>query len=168
MATADLAPAFSDTYPEILAPWVSEREFRALVIAVNDACIRAFMPSGARAWIDAFMGVATGWLWEDFGFAQGKSGAKEVENVVERWNREVHRKRESDGLLGGKENVGEEMIGCISLRRTAYMSLDFVIPDPKIAVVEENLREGSIASARGENPRTGTVKSPPKIARTAK
>ena len=86
MVAGDLAPTFSNVYPEILEPWVTEPDFRILVRTVNDGLVKAFAPTGWRAWIDTIMGVATGWLWEDFGAAGVKSGVRGVEGFIEQWN----------------------------------------------------------------------------------
>lgn len=111
MIAGDLAPTFSNVYPEILEPWVSEQEFRILVRTVNDGLVRAFAPAGWRAWIDAALGVATGWLWEDFGAAGVKDGVRGVEGFIERWN-------------GGRdEKEGDEGARVVPLRRTGYLSV---------------------------------------------
>lgn len=115
MVAGDLAPTFSNVYPEILDPWVSEQDFRILVRTVNDGLVRAFEPAGWRAWIDAVLGVATGWLWEDFGAAGVKDGVRGVEGFIEQWN----------GGRAGKE--GEEGAKVVPLRRTGYLS---VSPSP--------------------------------------
>ena len=88
MVVGDLAPCFSNTYPEILEPWVSEVDFRTLVKGVNEGLIEAFDPMGWRAWVDAGLGVATGWLWDDIGATGVKKGCKATEEFIERWNGE--------------------------------------------------------------------------------
>lgn len=57
------------------------------------------------------MGVATGWLWEDLGFAGVKTGVRQVEGFIEGWN----------GGKDGKE--GEEAVKVVPLRRTGYLSV---------------------------------------------
>ena len=107
----DLAPTFSNIYPEILDPWVSEQDFRFLIQTVNDGLIKAFKPGGWRAWVDTVLGVATGWLWEDFGAAAVKAKVRGVERFIEGWN-------------GGREGgSGEEGVKVVPLRRTGFLSV---------------------------------------------
>ena len=65
MVAGDLAPAFQNLYPEILDPLISEEEFRALIKHVNDELIKAFDPLSWTSVLDAVLGVATFWVWED-------------------------------------------------------------------------------------------------------
>lgn len=111
MIAGDLAPTFSNVYPEILDPWVSEQEFRTLVKKVNEGLLRAFNPLGWRAWMDAVLGVTTAWLWEDLGFTGVKSGVRGVEELIEGWNAEK-----------GKRDAEPE-VRIIPLRRTGYLSV---------------------------------------------
>ncbi|MCJ1318260.1 hypothetical protein MMC15_003588 [Xylographa vitiligo] len=123
MLVGDLAPTFSNTYPEILSPWVSEQDFRSLVEKLNAGLITAMTPWSIRNWLDAFLGLATGWLWEDFGLTSARKGIRQVEQMVEDWNTQ-RQKAGSDGE--------DELVRVVGLRKTAYMTLDFQIPDPKI------------------------------------
>ncbi|KAI4178584.1 MAG: hypothetical protein L6R41_008322 [Letrouitia leprolyta] len=114
MIAGDLAPQYSNTYPEILEPWVSEQDFRQLLARVNEGLLEAFRVEGWRAWADTIAGVATGWLWEDFGGENLRvtKGVRGVERWIEEWNR-------------GGERKGE-----------GVRCLDIQIPDPKVRVVE--------------------------------
>ena len=128
MLEGDLAPTFSHTYPEVLDPWVSEPDFRTLIKSVNEGLIAAFSPYGWRAWIDTILGIATGWLYEDLGFAGVKKGTRNVELLIEEWN--------------GQRRVGldkedEDLVRAIPLRRTGYLCLDIQIPDPHVGVVDD-------------------------------
>ncbi|MCJ1400023.1 hypothetical protein MMC11_003226 [Xylographa trunciseda] len=141
MLVGDLAPTFSNTYPEILSPWVSEQDFRTLVEKVNEGLIQAMNPWGIRNWLDALLGLATGWIWEDFGMTFARKRIRQVEQLLGDWNSQ----RQKAGTDG--EN---ELVRVVELRRTAYMTifldvphypvsanmcplqLDFQIPDPKI------------------------------------
>lgn len=150
MVAGDLAPTFSNTYPEILEPWVSEVDFRTLIKTVNERLEVAFAPYGWRAWMDAVLGVATGWIWEDLGFAGVKKGVKSVEDFIEEWNgqRRITLEKEEDG----------EVVRVIPLRRTAYLCLDIQIPDPHVGMVEEESngggeREGNEGAAVSEEER---------------
>ena len=129
MIAGDLAPTFSNTYPEILENWVSEADFRTLIKTINEGLLAAFSPYAWRAWVDALLGIATGWIWEDLGFAAVKSQVRSVEQYIEDWN--GHRK---DTLE--KEDEGE-LVRAIPLRRTGYLCLDIQIPDPHVGMVEE-------------------------------
>lgn len=117
MIRGDLAPCFSNIYPEILEPWVSEQDFRILIRTVNDGLIEAFKPEGWRAWGDAILGLATGWLWEDLGFAAVKGKVRSVEAFVEEWNAKRASKKDEDG---------EVPVKAISLRRTGYLSVSLL------------------------------------------
>ncbi len=127
MIAGDLAPTFSNTYPEILEPWIREADFRLLVKGINEGLIEAFSPYGWRAWLDLVLGVLTGWLWEDFGFAAVKARCRGVEDFIERWNVESR---------VGMEKEEVELVRAIPLRRTGYLCLDIQIPDPHVGLVE--------------------------------
>lgn len=120
MIKGDLAPTFSNLYPEILDPLLPEQEFRRIIAKVNSELIKAFDPFSLRNWIDGALGLLTGWVWEDLGAPAVKHRLRRLEEWLENWNREV----------GAKEGVK-----IWSLRRTAYMSLDIQIPDPKVGIV---------------------------------
>ncbi|CBY00868.1 hypothetical protein LEMA_P019980.1 [Plenodomus lingam JN3] len=117
MIKGDLAPNFANLYPEILDPLISEDDFRLLIKKINDTLIDAFDPFTFRAWLDAVMGVATFWLWDDAGLTGVKKKLADLESWIESWNQHV----------GAKESVQ-----IISLRRTGYLTLDFQIPDPHL------------------------------------
>ena len=135
MVRGDLAPAYSNLYPEILDPLLPETQFRNIIQKVNQTLILAFDPYSKRNWVDVVMGVLTGWLWEDFGLVRVKKRLQDLEQWLADWNRDV----------GSVEGVK-----IISLRRTGYMSLDFQIPDPHVRVVndgprpEEIVQQGSV------------------------
>ena len=114
MIVGDLAPTFSNVYPEILENWVTEADFRELIQNVNDRLIAAFRPTGWRAWVDATMGLATGWIWEDLGFNAVKSGLRETEQWIEEWNG-----REERTSPEGEADSAK----VIPLRRTGYLSV---------------------------------------------
>jgi hypothetical protein len=117
MVKGDLAPTYANLYPEILDPLITEDEFRILIKKINDTLMDAFDPFTFRAWLDAVMGVATLWLWEDAGFTGVKKQLVELERWIEDWNR----------------NIGvKEAVKIIPLRRTGYLTLDIQIPDPHL------------------------------------
>ncbi|PKY06218.1 hypothetical protein P168DRAFT_264757 [Aspergillus campestris IBT 28561] len=130
MIKGDLAPTFSNLYPEILDPLIPDQEFRRIINTVNDALVQAFDPFSLRNWVDGVVGLLTGWVWEDLGAPAVKSHLQRVEDWLENWNREVG---EKDG------------VHIWSLRRSAYMSLDIQIPDPKVGIIPTQ----SIASRPG-------------------
>ncbi|OQE77833.1 hypothetical protein PENNAL_c0057G05184 [Penicillium nalgiovense] len=135
MIKGDLAPTFSNLYPEILDPLLSEQEFRRVITTVNDGIIKAFDPFSFRNWFDGAVGLLTGWVWDDLNGPATKSQLQHVESWLENWNREV----------GAKDGVH-----IWSLRRTAYMSLDIQIPDPKVGIVPSEA-----PSAPNTRPSTG-------------
>jgi len=148
MIEGDLAPTFSNLYPEILDPaGVSEVDFRTLVEKVNNELIPAFNPWGVRNVIDAFLGLVTGYIWDDLGFTAVKGRLRKVEQYLEDWNREMESR--------SKEGPGSAP-KIVPLRRTGYMNvclpppflptlipfsitdinllqLDIQVPDPEIS-----------------------------------
>ncbi|KAL8999980.1 MAG: hypothetical protein Q9169_001225 [Polycauliona sp. 2 TL-2023] len=125
MVCGDLAPQYSIVYPEILDPWVSEQDFRELIMRVNEGLYEAFRPEGWGAWRDVVLGVLSGWLWEDLGgeAVRVKKGVREVERWVEGWN--AKREGEDGGL-----------VWCVGLRRTGFLCIDIQIPDPEVRIAE--------------------------------
>ncbi|GMG07723.1 unnamed protein product [Aspergillus oryzae] len=138
MVRGDLAPTFSNLYPEILDPLLPEQEFRRIIATVNDKLVKAFDPFSLRNWIDGALALLTGWIWEDIGATGVKSQLKQIEDWVDNWNREV----------GAKDGVY-----IWSLRRTAYMSLDIQIPDPKVGIIPSERGP----SLPGTRPSSGVV-----------
>ncbi|KAL7927979.1 Golgin subfamily A member 7/ERF4 family domain-containing protein [Trichoderma austrokoningii] len=136
----DLAPTFSNLYPEILDPaGIPEPEFRQIIDKLNKELIPAFDPYNFRNMFDAFVGLATGWLWDDFGMTGIKSRLSTLETWIEQWNREKEKTISSeDGVLPPK---------LISLRRTGYMTLDIQIPDPEIAPAPSSTGAGESMTA---------------------
>ncbi|RMZ75823.1 hypothetical protein DV737_g5125, partial [Chaetothyriales sp. CBS 132003] len=123
MVVGDLAPTFSNIYPEILDPLLSEQEFRYIIQHINTTLVRAFDPFSAANWFDGILAFLTGWFWEDFRPSGVKGKLRGLEKWIDTWNR----------------NVGsQDGVKLISLRRTAYMSLDIQIPDPRVKVVGED------------------------------
>lgn len=112
----DLAPTFSNLYPEILDPaGFSEHEFRKVVDRVNAEIVPAFDPYSLRNVLDSMLGLVTGWLWDDLGLTGIKSRLNNLEKWLEQWNEEMVRSLASDeGAIPPK---------LISLRRTGYMSV---------------------------------------------
>lgn len=108
MMKGDLAPTFANLYPEILDPLVTEDDFRIVIKKINDTLTAAFDPFTFRAWLDAVMGVATFWLWDDVGLTGVKKQLAELERWIEDWNRK----------FGAKEGVV-----IIPLRRTGYLTV---------------------------------------------
>ncbi|KAI9777075.1 MAG: hypothetical protein M1816_004921 [Peltula sp. TS41687] len=117
MIAGDVAPAFSNLYPEILDPSLPEDQFRQIIEKLNSELFDIFSPWRWRNWLDIILGALTFWIWDDLGLTDVKRRLTALEGWLEQWNREV----------GGKEGVT-----VMPLRRTAYMTLDIVIPDPHI------------------------------------
>ncbi|CRG87205.1 Myb-like protein X [Talaromyces islandicus] len=141
MVKGDLAPTFSNLYPEILDPLVSEQEFRRIVSKINSELVKAFDPWSLRNWLDGAIGLITGWVFDDLSLPGIKSHLRRVEDWLDTWNREV----------GSKEGVQ-----IWSLRRTAYMTIDIQIPDPKIGLINSEA-----PSAPGTRPNTGPTSQIP-------
>lgn len=136
MIIGDLAPAYSNIYPEILDPLLPEQEFRYIIDHVNHCLMRAYDPFNVSNWFDGIMGFLTGWFWEDFRTGGIKGELKKLEDWIEEWNKTV----------GAGDGVK-----IIPLRRTGYMCLDIQIPDPQVRVIEN---DGGNATPRP--PATGT------------
>ncbi|EWY98106.1 hypothetical protein FOYG_02753 [Fusarium oxysporum NRRL 32931] len=122
----DLAPTFSNLYPEILDPaGLSEQEFRRIIEKLNGELIPAFDPYGLRNMIDALLGLVTGWIWDDVGLTGIKSRLNSLEKWIEQWNLEMEK------TIGTEDGAIPPKI--LPLRQTGYMTLDIQIPDPEIA-----------------------------------
>jgi hypothetical protein len=87
---------------------VPEDDFRDVVKKINDSLVAAFDPFTFRAWLDAVMGVATFWLWDDVGMSGVKKQLNELESWIDRWNKKVGEK---------------EAVKIIPLRRTGYLTV---------------------------------------------
>ncbi|KAI3399852.1 hypothetical protein diail_5363 [Diaporthe ilicicola] len=121
----DLAPTFSNMYPEILDPaGLSEVEFRRVIDKLNSELVPIYNPYNIRNIVDGVLGLVTGWLWEDFGFTGAKARLARLERWLERWNKEMEK------TAGGDDNIVPPKI--VPLRQTAYMTLDIQIFDPEI------------------------------------
>ncbi|PGH05738.1 hypothetical protein AJ80_08295 [Polytolypa hystricis UAMH7299] len=140
MLRGDLAPTFSNLYPEILDPLLPEQEFRKIISKVNDELILAFDPYSLRNWIDGAIGLLSGWIWDDLGASGVKSRLRSVERWLEDWNAQV----------GAAEGVK-----IWDLRSTGYTCLDIQIPDPKVGIVESEP-----ASAPPTRPSTAGIRNP--------
>lgn len=112
----DLAPTFSNLYPEILDPaGVSEPEFRRVIEKLNGELIAIFNPYSARNILDSVLGAATGWLWDDIGMAASKSRLNNLEKWIDKWNIEMEKTiAPEEGILSPK---------IIPLRQTGYMTV---------------------------------------------
>jgi Golgin subfamily A member 7/ERF4 family len=122
MVRGDLAPTYSNLYPEILDPLLPEDQFRKIIEKVNKTLVPAFDPYRASNWVDVVIGVLTGWFWDDLGFGGVKKRLRLLEQWLVEWNRDI----------GSAEGVK-----IIPLRRTGYMSLDIQIPDPQVRIVND-------------------------------
>ncbi|KAI5924959.1 Golgin subfamily A member 7/ERF4 family-domain-containing protein [Camillea tinctor] len=123
----DVAPTFSNLYPEILDPaGVSEQEFRRIIEKLNNELIPIFDPYYWRNILDGILGLLTGWIWDDLGFSNAKKRLKNLEDWIDQWN------AEKEKTAGAEDPSLAPKI--ISLRRTGYMNLDIQIPDPEVRV----------------------------------
>jgi hypothetical protein len=122
LQAGDLYPQYANLYPEILDPLVTDEDFRFLVSNINARLKACFDPYTTRAWVDSVMGVVTGYVWDDLGLTGAKKGIKELERFVDQWNKKA-------------QSEGRE-VRIVQLRRTGFMALDFVVPDPGIDMVE--------------------------------
>lgn len=109
MVFGDLAPAYSNVFPDILEPHVTEDQFRVVVARVNEHLQEAFDPWNMWNWIDAVVGLLTLWLIEELVSTHCKRVLKRVEIYLEERNRELEE--------GGQKAV------FVPLRRTGYMNV---------------------------------------------
>lgn len=117
MVAGDLAPTFSNLYPEILDPaGLSEQEFRRVVSKINAELVEIFNPNRLRNVVDGVLGVATGWLWDDLGLTSVKSRLNKLEAWIEDWNANI----QTMSVGQGETSVPPQLI---SLRRTGYMTV---------------------------------------------
>lgn len=127
MVVGDLAPCYSNIYPEILDPFLPELEFRYIIQHINKTLIKAFDPFRLANCVDGILGFLTGWFWEDLRTGGVKGELKKLEKWLEDWNRTV----------GAQDGVK-----LIPLRRTGYLSLDIQIPDPQVRIVDSDDEHG--------------------------
>lgn len=138
MVCGDLAPTFSDLYPELLADaGISEDRFRRSVEELNALLIKVFSPRGGRNFVDGMLGLMTGWVWDDIGQLAVKQGVREVEALIERWNGELETIKAEGRWIG--------------LRKSAYMSLDIQIPTPDIGEEAEADADGEGRGTAGDS-----------------
>ena len=143
MVAGDLAPTFSNIYPEILDPLMQETEFRYVIEHINQTLCQAYDPFSTWNWVDGVLGVLTGWFWEDFRPWGVKSALKGLEEWLEDWNHTV----------GARDGVK-----LIPLRRTGYLCLDVQIPDPQVRVVgDDESPTRPHTDDTGTTPRQGDV-----------
>ncbi|EFX00666.1 hypothetical protein CMQ_7668 [Grosmannia clavigera kw1407] len=128
LIAGDLAPTFSNLYPEILDPaGMPEHEFRRVVDKLNKELCGIFEPWTIHNIIDGVLGLLTGWLWEDMGMTTAKRRLAQLERWVERWNESM-----AAGMNGSRSGLAEDgpiPPKIIPLRETGYMT----IGDPEIA-----------------------------------
>lgn len=149
MAAGDLYPQYSSLFPELLMEaGIGEEKFRECIARINRVLMEVYMPAGVsgvvkaqngqnggnisgnrsgRNFLDGVLGLLTGWLWDDTGLLGIKSGVERVEGVIRAFNKEL-------------EHEGKDA-RWISLRGTAYLSLDIQIPTPQIAFIENEEAE---------------------------
>ncbi|KAF3902280.1 hypothetical protein ABW20_dc0109216 [Dactylellina cionopaga] len=143
MIHGDISPAFSNTYPKILEPYLDEDRFRRVIKTINSELYEAFNPWNWRNWMDASLGVLTLWFAEDVFGTETKRRLRNIETFLEQQNREMEevleRLRKGEAVEGdrGDSREGEEgavpisgLAKLIPLRKTGYMNLDIQIPNP--------------------------------------
>ena len=86
LISGDLAPTFSNLYPEILASYISENLFREIIGELNRRLIKIFCPWSYYNWLDATMGVFTLWIWEDLGLGLAKRKLAALEAWINEFN----------------------------------------------------------------------------------
>lgn len=116
MLQGDLAPTFSNLYPEILDPaGLPEQEFRRIIETLNGELVPIFDPYSARNVMDAVLGLVTGWLWDDLGLTAAKKRLDRLERWIDDWNRDMRK------TMGSQDGIMAPQI--ISLRQSGYMTV---------------------------------------------
>ncbi|OLL27002.1 Ras modification protein ERF4 [Neolecta irregularis DAH-3] len=112
----DICPHFSTTFPNYLAHYITEEQFLHLVETINRILQEAhnpFSPWNIAENIAAILTIFTSeWFWP----SRLRSKLKALEGFIQTQNKEVFNPK---GLR------------IISLRRTAYLTVDIEIPAPK-------------------------------------
>lgn len=140
----DLAPTFSNLYPEILDPaGLSEQEFRRIIDKLNSELIPIFSPYNWRNVVDGLLGLVTGWLWDDLGFTGVKARLKRLERWIDQWNVEMEK------TVGNEDSSMAPRI--ISLRKTGYMTVSIRSPSSAFSFWFGAL---NLVIARHPNPRS--------------
>lgn len=101
--------------------------------------------------LDGFLGLITGWIWEDLGVTAVKSKLRGLEAYLEEWNKEMQEK--------SKELGPENAPKIVSLRRTGYMHLDIQVPDPEISYPMSTTDGGRTGTGNGTGASRGSGKS---------
>lgn len=120
--------------------------------------------------LDGFLGLITGWIWEDLGVTAVKSKLRGLEAYLEEWNKEMQEK--------SKELGPENAPKIVSLRRTGYMhvsvspfltitdtgtdkclQLDIQVPDPEISYPMSTTDGGRTGTGNGTGASRGSGKS---------
>ncbi|KAM0214565.1 hypothetical protein ACHAPQ_000850 [Fusarium lateritium] len=150
LVRGDLAPTFSNLYPEILDPaGLSEQEFRRIIEKLNGVLVPAFDPYSMRNIADSILGLVTGWVFDDFGLTGIKSRLNNLEKWIEQWNVEMEKTMGSeDGAIPPK---------ILPLRQTGYMTLDIQIPDPEIAPAPSTANPNDSRTALHMEPASAAV-----------
>ncbi|EGX48709.1 hypothetical protein AOL_s00079g348 [Orbilia oligospora ATCC 24927] len=176
MIHGDVSPAFSNTYPKILEPYLGEERFRRIVKTINAELYEAFNPWNWRNWVDAGVGVLTLWFAEDIFGTETKRRLRKIETFLEQQNKEMEEileKLRRGEIVEGEEGrvgsrAGEEggpvpisgLAKLIPLRRTGYMNLDIQIPNPFTPDSEFDEDEVGEYSAQPTPRDTGAPTSP--------
>lgn len=109
MEYGDLAPAYSNVFPDILEPHVTEDQFRKVIAKVNEELKEAFDPWNKWNWVDAILGLLTLWLAEEVVDTHCKRVLRRVEDYLQDRNKEL-------------EESGQKAV-FVPLRRTGYMNV---------------------------------------------
>lgn len=107
---------------------MTDEDFRFLISNINSRLKETFDPYSTRAAVDAVLGAVTGYMWDTLGMTGAKKGMKALETFIDKWNAEKARQ--------------EKEVRLVQLRRTGFMTLDFVVPDPHIDEPVDDVMEG--------------------------
>ncbi|EPS38387.1 hypothetical protein H072_7882 [Dactylellina haptotyla CBS 200.50] len=174
MIHGDTSPAFSNTYPKILEPYLGEERFRRIIKTINAELHEAFNPWHWRNWVDASLGVITLWFAEDIFGTLTKRRLRNIESFLEQQNREMEEvlERLRKGEIVEDDERGQSREGAdgpvlisglaklIPLRKTGYMNLDIQIPNPFTADSDFGDDDTADYSAQPTPRETGAPTSP--------
>lgn len=125
LIAGDIAPTFSNVYPEILEPYLSEEAFHDIIGRINGELLAAFSSESysVATVIDSAIDLLTRWLGEDVTHTRLRRRLAPLDDWLQEWN----------ASIGARRGVKTH-----SLKSTGYMSVDIEIPNPNLIVPYES------------------------------
>lgn len=137
LIAGDIAPTFSNVYPAILEPYLSEADFHDMINRINDALLAAFSCGESYSVTNIFdnaLDLLTRWLGEDVTYTRLRRRLAPLDEWLHEWN-------DSVGVQSGVKTH--------PLKATGYMSVDIEIPNPNVVVPYEHETRVRVSDAVG-------------------